>query len=140
MVYAQTVAFAWDEGFHLLAAQLILRGKQPYIDFFHAQTPLYAYWNAFWMRFFGDTWRTAHAVSALCTTAALWLTGSYVLDRFDGGVWRRNWRIPLTLAVVLLTGLNSQVIEYATIGQAYGLCLLAVVGAFRFTVANVKRD
>ncbi|HEV1286026.1 MAG TPA: hypothetical protein VNU44_11960 [Bryobacteraceae bacterium] len=140
MVYAQTWAFAWDEGFHLLAAQLILKGMRPYIDFFHAQTPLYAYWNAFWMRIFGDNWHTAHALSTVCTTGALWLTGSYVLDRFDGGIWRRNWRLPLSLAAVLLTGLNSQVVQFGTIGQGYGLCLLAMVGAFRFTVANVKRD
>ncbi len=140
MVYSQTWAFAWDEGFHLLAAQLILRGLRPYIDFFHAQTPLYAYWNALWMRIFGDTWRTAHAISAVCTTLALWLTGTYVLNRFDGGIWRRNWHLPLTFAAVLLTGLNSQVVQFATIGQGYGLCLLSMVAAFRFTVANVKRD
>ena len=140
MVYAQTWAFAWDEGFHLLAAQLILRGMRPYIDFFHAQTPLYAYWNSFWMRMFNDTWRTAHAVSAVSTTLALWLTGSYVFDRFHGGVWRPNWRLPMAAAAVLLTGLNSQVVQFATIGQGYGICLLAVVAAFRFTVANVKRD
>jgi hypothetical protein len=113
---------------------------RPYLDFFHAQTPLYAYWNAFWMRFIGDTWRAAHVVSAVCTTAALWLTGSYVLDRFNGGVWRKNWRLPITFGAVLLTGLNSQIVEFGTIGQAYGLCLLAIVGAFRFTVANGKRD
>ncbi|HTB11308.1 MAG TPA: hypothetical protein VK752_07050 [Bryobacteraceae bacterium] len=140
IVYSQTFAFAWDEGFHLLAAQLILRGMRPYLDFFHAQTPLYAYWNAFWMRLFGDTWRTAHLVSSVCTTLAVWLTGSYVLDRFNGGIWRKNWRVPLAMAAVLLTGLNSQIVEFGTIGQAYGLCLLAIVGAFRFTVANVKRD
>lgn len=140
MVYAQTWAFAWDEGFHLLAAQLILRGMRPYLDFFHAQTPLYAYWNAFWMRIFGDTWHTAHALSTLCTAGATWLTGTYVLDRFDGGFWRRNWQLPLAVSAVLMTGLNSQVVQFGTIGQAYGLCLLAVVGAFRFTVANVKRD
>ncbi len=140
MVYAQTWAFAWDEGFHLLAAQLILKGMRPYIDFFHAQTPLYAYWNAFWMRIFGDTWHTAHAVSTICTMIALWLTGTYVFDRFDGGIWRQNWRLPMAAAAVLLTGLNSQVVQFATIGQAYAICLLAVVAAFRFTVANVKRD
>jgi hypothetical protein len=140
MVYAQTWAFAWDEGFHLLAAQLILKGMRPYIDFFHAQTPLYAYWNAFWMKIFGDTWHTAHAVSTVCTMIALWLTGTYVFDRFDGGIWRQNWRLPMATAAVLLTGLNSQVVQFATIGQAYAICLLAVVAAFRFTVANVKRD
>jgi hypothetical protein len=42
--------------------------------------------------------------------------------------------------MVLLTGMNSQIIEFGTIGQAYGLCLLAIVAAFRFAVANVKRD
>jgi hypothetical protein len=140
VVYSQTWAFSWDEGFHLLAAQLMLKGMRPYIDFFHAQTPLYAYWNAFWMRIFGDTWRTAHAVSAACVTLALWLTGTYVLDRFQGGIWRRNWRLPLAVAAVLLTGLNSQVFEFGTIGQGYAICLLAMVAAFRFTVANVRRD
>jgi hypothetical protein len=140
IVYSQTWAFAWDEGFHLLAAQLILKGMRPYLDFFHAQTPLYAYWNAFWMRIFGDTWRTAHAVSAACTILALWLIGGYVSDRFNGGVWRKNWRIPLMLAAVLIVGLNSQVVQFATIGQGYALCLLAVVGSFRFTVVNVRRD
>jgi hypothetical protein len=140
IAYSQTLAFAWDEGFHLLAAQLILRGMRPYLDFFHAQTPLYAYWNAFWMRLFRDNWRTAHIVSALSTTASVWLIGTYVLDRFGRGFWRKNWRVPLMLAAVLLFGLNSQVVEFGTIGQAYGLCLLAIVGAFRFTVANVKRD
>lgn len=140
ILYSQTWAFAWDEGFHLLAAQLILKGMRPYIDFFHAQTPLYAYWNALWMRIFGDTWRTAHAVSALCATLALWLTGDYVLDRFNAGIWRRNWRLPLTFGAVLLAGLNSQVVQFATIGQAYGLCLLAIMAAFRFTVANAARD
>jgi hypothetical protein len=140
MVYAQTWAFAWDEGFHLLAAQLILKGMRPYLDFFHAQTPLYAYWNAFWMRIFGDTWRTAHALSTVCTCGAIWLAGSYILDRFNGGVWRRNWGFPLAFAAVLMFGLNSQVVQFGTIGQGYGLCLLASVAAFRFTVANVKRD
>src|ERR1035441_953555 len=47
-VYAQTLAFAWDEGFHLLAAQLIKAGKTPYLDFFFPQAPLNAYWNAAW--------------------------------------------------------------------------------------------
>ena len=30
VVYSQTYAFAWDEGFHLLTAQLIMNGKTPY--------------------------------------------------------------------------------------------------------------
>ncbi|MGA3040886.1 MAG: hypothetical protein ABSF54_08895, partial [Bryobacteraceae bacterium] len=49
-VYAQLRAFAWDEGWHLLAAQNINRGKRPYLDFCYPQTPLNVYWNAGWMR------------------------------------------------------------------------------------------
>lgn len=140
MVYAQTMAFAWDEGFHMLAAQLILRGMKPYIDFFHAQTPLYAYWNAFWFRLFHDTWRTAHTISTLSTAGAVWLTGAYVYDRFQGGVWRENWRLPMTFAAVMMVGLNSQIFEFGTIGQAYGLCLLGIVAAFRCTIATVRHN
>jgi hypothetical protein len=39
VVYSQTKAFAWDEGFHLLTAQLIGAGKRPYIDWVFSQTP-----------------------------------------------------------------------------------------------------
>ncbi len=46
LVYSQTQALAWDEGYHLLAAQLIQAGKRPYLDFCFPQTPLNAYWNA----------------------------------------------------------------------------------------------
>src|SRR5580698_10781933 len=71
LIYSQTEAFAWDEGFHLLTAQLITRGKQPYLDFNFSQTPLNAWWNALWMLLFGQTWRTAHAVAAVVTTGAI---------------------------------------------------------------------
>src|SRR5579862_7840415 len=41
--YARTAAFAWDEGYHLVAAWLIAHGKQPYLDFVFPQTPFNAY-------------------------------------------------------------------------------------------------
>src|SRR5262249_54232569 len=86
--YSQTRAFAWDEGWHLLAAQLIGRGKRPYLDFVHSQTPLNAYWNAAWFRVFGDTWRTAHAVAAMMTTLGVLLMSRYLLRRFPVPEWR----------------------------------------------------
>jgi len=67
VAYSQTKAFAWDEGFHILAAQLIKHGKRPYIDFVFSQTPLNAYWNAGWMAVFGESWRVPHAIAALCS-------------------------------------------------------------------------
>src|ERR1700716_2963141 len=78
LAYSQTAAFAWDEGFHLLAAQLIKSGKRPYIDFCFPQTPLNAYWNTAWMRVFGESWHTAHAAAALATTAAILLAAQFL--------------------------------------------------------------
>ena len=70
IVYARTRAFAWDEGFHLITAQLIKAGKRPYIDWVFSQPPLNAYWNALWMGIFGESWRVVHTVAALCTAVA----------------------------------------------------------------------
>ena len=88
VVYSQTYAFAWDEGFHLLTAQLIIRGKTPYLDWCFPQTLLNAYWNALWMRLFGDTWRTAHALAAVMSAGAVMLTADYVYARFPVPRWR----------------------------------------------------
>src|SRR5258707_5990595 len=91
--YSRTAAFAWDEGFHLLAAQLIESGKRPYLDFCFPQTPLNAYWNALWMSLFDGSWRTAHAVAALATSGAVLLTGGFLLARFPVIHW------PLAMSV-----------------------------------------
>lgn len=135
MVYAQTDAFAWDEGFHMLTAQLILRGKRPWLDFNFSQTPLNAYWNAFWMMIFGQTWRTAHAVAALMTTGAILLTADYLFVRFPVP----RWRFPAALLASFMLGLNVLVVQYGPIGQAYGLGLFLIVAAFRVTVVSVDR-
>ena len=134
-VYAQTKAFAWDEGFHLLAAQLIGRGKRPYLDFFHPQTPLNAYWNAFWFRLFGDTWRTAHFVAAAMTLLAVLLTAWYLRRRFPV----EEWRAHAAVAGALLVGLNAKVFCFGTVGQAYALCLFLIVAAFCAAVFAVER-
>ena len=135
LIYSQTQAFAWDEGFHLLAAQLIKGGKRPYLDFFFPQTPLNAYWNAGWMRIFGDSWRVVHAVAALATTGAVLLTADFVFTRFPASLWR----LAAALAAALLVGLNVLVVQFGTIGQAYGLCLFLIVAAFRVAVFAVDR-
>ncbi len=135
LIYSQWRAFAWDEGFHLLAAQSIGRGRRPYLDFCFPQTPLNAYWNAGWMRIFGDTWRTAHAVAAVMTALAVLLTAAYLSRRFP----EARWRTAAALMAVCVTGLNLAVFEFGTIGQAYGLCLFLAVSAFLCTAAAAGR-
>ena len=135
VVYSQTLAFAWDEGYHLLAAQLIKSGKQPYLDFCFPQTPLNAYWNALWMAVFGESWRTAHAVAAVATAGAILLTAHFLLTRFP----LPGWRLAAALAAALIVGQNHIVLYFGTIGQAYGLCLFLTVAAFRLSISAVDR-
>jgi hypothetical protein len=134
--YSQTLAFAWDVGFHLLAAQLILRGKRPYLDFIHPQAPLYAYWNAALMRLFGESWRMVHVASSLAVTGAALLTAQFVLTRLED----RAWRLAGALSAMALVGLNSTILWYGTIGQPYAMCLLLTVAAFRLTVLAAERE
>ncbi|MDR3703927.1 MAG: hypothetical protein P4L56_30040 [Candidatus Sulfopaludibacter sp.] len=135
LVYSVTRAFTSDEGFHLLAAQLIASGMRPYVDFFFPQTPLNAYWNAGWMAVFGQNWRVAHAVAALATAGSVFLTADYCFRRFPVP----EWRFPGALAAGLSTGLNGAVIAYGPVAQAYGICLFLSVAAFRTGVAAVER-
>ena len=135
VVYSQTLAFHWDEGFHILGAYLIHLGKRPYLDFFFPQTPLNAYWNAVWLGIFGHSWRAVHAVAALTTVASVVLIAQYLYTLFPD----RRWKPAAALAAVALLGLHSLVWEYGTISQAYALCLFLVAAAFRAAVAATGR-
>jgi 4-amino-4-deoxy-L-arabinose transferase-like glycosyltransferase len=135
IVYSQTWAFSWDEGFHLLTAQLIIGGKRPWIDFLFPQTPLNAYWNAAWMRLLGENWRVTHVLAALETTGTTLLTADYLFTRFPVP----RWKLAAALTGAFLVALNAEVVSYATIGQAYGLALLLIVAAFRMSILAVDQ-
>jgi 4-amino-4-deoxy-L-arabinose transferase-like glycosyltransferase len=134
--YALTAAFAWDEGFHILTAQLIKHGKRPYLDFVFSQTPLNAWWNAAWMALFGESWRISHAVAALCSAGAMMLTSGFILTRFPVNAWR----LPGALLASVLVGLNVLVFRFGGIAQPYGFCLLTIVIAWRLTLRSVDRN
>lgn len=136
IAYSQTVALAWDEGFHLLAAQLILHGKRPYLDFLHPQTPLYAYFNALVMRVFGQSWRPVHVVSSIALAGAALLTAAFVLERLED----KSWRLAAAMCAMILVALNSTELWYGTIAQPYAVCLFLVVSAFRLAVLGTERD
>ncbi|MBV8906764.1 MAG: hypothetical protein JOZ22_24240, partial [Acidobacteriia bacterium] len=135
LVYSQTMAFVWDEGFHLLAAQLINAGKTLYIDFCFAQTPLNTLWNAAWMRVFGDSWRVTHVAAALLVSGSVFLISDFALARFAVP----RWRLPCAIVVAAFTGLNTAVVEFGPVGQSYGMGLFLTVAAFRATILTVSR-
>lgn len=133
ILYSQTLAFVWDEGYHLLAAQLIAGGKRPYLDFCFPQTPLNAYWNAALLGVFGDTWRVIHAGAALLTGGAMMLTADYVYLRFPV----RPWRAAAALTAALPVAGSVLVVKFATAGQGYALCLFMMVAALRLSISAV---
>jgi hypothetical protein len=136
VAYAVTDSFAWDEGFHLVAAQLIKAGRRPYIDWLFPQTPLNAYWNAFWMRLIRENWRTTHAVAAVESSLAALLTGIFALKKFPAP----RWRLAISIFCATMVAANITVVEFATIAQAYAFCLLSIVAGFWFTTMAVDRE
>ncbi len=136
ITYSQTMACAEDEGYHLLAAQLILSGKRPYLDFLFPQTPLNAYWNAFWMGVLGQAWRPIHLVAALETIGAVLLTAIFVNIRFPVA----SWRLAAALTAAVVFGLNAAVFSFGAVAQPYGICLLLTVGAYWAAVGALERS
>lgn len=138
VVFSQTRSFFWDEGFHILAARLIQTGKRPYLDFFFPQTPLNAYWNAAWMAIFSPSWRVVHAVAALATVGSVVLIAEYVYGLFPDRR-RQSSAAVAALAALALFGLHPQTWFVGTTSQAYPLCLLLIVVAFRIAIVAVAR-
>ena len=90
LLYSQTLSYYTDEGFDLLAAQLVAAGKRPYIDFFYQHTPLFTWVTAWWMRLFGRDWRSVHGLSALLTSGSVLLAAAFVRSRIDHGEVRAD--------------------------------------------------
>jgi len=134
IIYSQTRAFSLDEGFHLLAAQLINAGKKPYLDFCFPQPPLSTYWNAAWMRAFGDSWRLPHFLAALMTSGSLILTAEFVFSRFPVS----EWRFPAAIASAFMLACSVPVVQFGTV-QAYGICLFLITASFRVALLMLDR-
>jgi hypothetical protein len=135
LLYAVTRAFVWDEGYHLIAAQEISRGHLPYLDFCFPQTPLNAFFNAAILKLFGQHWRPVHVGATLFSMGSMLLAAQYILTRFPAP----QWRLPLALTAAIFVGLNEVVIQFGTIGQAYGICLFFTMAAYRVALATPAR-
>jgi hypothetical protein len=135
LLYAVTRAFVWDEGYHLIAAQEISRGHLPYLDFCFPQTPLNAFFNAGILKIFGQHWRPVHVGATLFSMGSMLLAAHYILARFPVP----QWRLALALTAAVFVGLNEVVIQFGTIGQAYGICLFFSMAAYRVALTTPAR-
>jgi hypothetical protein len=138
VVYSQTRAFVWDEGFHLIAATLIAQGKRPYVDFCFPQTPLNAYANAALIRIFGQGWHAPHLLAALFVVGAMLLTARFILTHLPAGE-RPEWRWTAAVCGAVFVGMNTTAVQFGTVAQAYGSGLFFGVAAFGAAVAAVGR-
>jgi 4-amino-4-deoxy-L-arabinose transferase-like glycosyltransferase len=132
--YAQTRAFSWDEGYHLLAAQMIAHGKRPYLDFCFPQPPLNTYWNAAWMLILGESWHAVHAVAAVMLCIAIWLISGFARSRFPDEAARTT----AALTTLMVAGLDVLIVQWGSVGQAYAFALVMVVAAFRLALRTVE--
>lgn len=131
LVRSQLFAYVGDESFHLVAAQLIHAGKRPYLDFFYQHTPLHAYLTA-GLFHLSETWRIAHAFSALALGGSMVLACLYARDLFVEEDARRTV-VALTL---IFYGANCYALVFAATGLPYGFCLLCSMAALFFSRPN----
>lgn len=135
LTYARSFAFAWDEGYHLVAAWLIAHGKQPYIDFVFPQTPLNAYWNALLLRVFGMNWRVPHTAASLLASCSVAMIAIWVFHRTQA---TPAWRAACAITAAVFTGFNTAIMDFQAL-QAYALCLIGGVSALFLTMSAVDR-
>jgi hypothetical protein len=135
LTYARSFAFAWDEGYHLVAAWLIAHGRQPYIDFVFPQTPLNAYWNAILLRVFGMNWRVPHTAASLLTACSVAAIAAWVFRRSQTPP---AWRAACAITAAVFTGFNTAIMDFHAL-QAYALCLVGGVSALFLTMSAVQR-
>jgi hypothetical protein len=112
---------------------LIAQGKTPYIDFCFPQTAINAYFNAALIRIFGQGWHAPHLLAALFVVGAMVLTAQFVLAHFPA------WRWTGAICATVFIGLNTTVMQFGTVAQAYGSGLFFCVAAFRAAVAAIGR-
>jgi hypothetical protein len=119
-----------DEGFHLLAAQVISAGKAPYRDFFYQHPPLYPYVLAGWMGIVGQSWRSAHLLSSLLIAATALLMANYLYR----GLRLEGWALGTAILGAVLVTLTPTVLIHGTGAQPYAAGLFCSVASFALAI------
>jgi hypothetical protein len=110
-----------DEGFMLIAAQLVLDGRVPYRDFFFQQMPLTPYVTAGWMALTGVSWESGRLLSAVLAT----LTGVLVVGevrRLLGSTW---W----ALVAMVLFAFSAMGTGWLATAKTYALSTLLLTAS-----------
>lgn len=112
----------YDEGFYLMAAELVAEGKVLYRDFLFNQSPLLPYLFALWMKLTSFSWTSARLLASFLTAL---LGGLLYFQAF-----RLTNRRDLALGSVILFGSASLVGGWMTLVKPYSLSTLMMFAAF----------
>jgi hypothetical protein len=112
--------FDGDEGLHLVAVQLVMRGERPFADFFYWHEPLYLYVAAGWQQLAGRGWRSAHVLSSLFTAGATAIVATIAARACASSPGGSSWG---ALAAVFFA-LNVLVLKWGTMAHNYAPTLL----------------
>lgn len=118
-----------DEGSYLLAAQLVLDGREPYSDFIYPQMPVLPYAYGVWGQLFGESWQAVRLLSALLAIAL----GVLLYRHLEARLGRAH-----ALAGVAVFASSSLVFGWLTPVKTYALSTLLLFGAFMLAERGLR--
>jgi len=118
-----------DEGFYLYAAQLVMQGYLPYVDFFYPQMPYLPYIYGIWMELFGYDWYAARSFTAVLSAAS-----GLLVFKLGLLIVPRSW----AYLALFLFGTSNFVVPWFLTAQTYSLSVLLFLISLYLVLLNKK--
>ncbi|MGI6680650.1 MAG: hypothetical protein ACOX3T_04115 [Bdellovibrionota bacterium] len=112
---------ARDEGFYIIASELLLKNKILYKDFFFPQMPFTALFYAFCMKMFGVSWYVARGITGII----YFLTGSLLFFHI-----KKNSSLQLAKLSLILFAIHPMAFSWLTVIKSYALVNLFLLAIF----------
>ena len=120
-----------DEGYYLYAAELILQGKTPYVDFFYPQMPIFPYFYAAWMWLFGVGWFSARVFTILQCAGVAALLFHWVRRETNSLFWS-IW------AAVLFTFSSLTIYSFLT-ARTFAITVVTALASLILITGNTEK-
>lgn len=121
---------ARDEGFYIIAGELILEGFIPYKDFFFPQMPFTALFFAFCMKVFGISWFVARGVCGIIYFLAGSTLFFYIKSKFN---------LKLAFFSLIAISFSPMAFPWFPILKSYAFVILLLLVIF-ITIEHLKNN
>lgn len=124
---------ARDEGFYIVASELLLKGKILYKDFFFPQMPFTALFYALSFKIFGVSW----FVARFSTGVIYFLSGCFLFIFI-----KKNYSYLFAILALMLFSLHPMGFAWQSVIKSYAFVNLFLMLIYSFTssLANLKSD